>query len=202
MERRAEHLRVSIPRALMADAPEPVRGDRGERVEHFARAASQCQISMADNPRAGPARPIQPARRLRRDTIDEFHLAHRLQRLAIGRVVKRAALHEDRADDVVPAGEVGVELIEGVVRIIDQRGDKGVMRFGKHRDHRAQIPQVVVRVDNRQIGFEDILGVAIRRCHCSLPCAAHRRRVGDTCDTVLAVKSGPAICPAQARPRQ
>ena len=68
---------------------------------------------MPHHPRAIARRTIEPARRLRRDAVDIFDLADRLQRIAIGAVVEGAAFHEDGADDVVAAAcDVRVKLVE------------------------------------------------------------------------------------------
>ena len=148
VKRRAEHLRIGIPCACMANTLEAAGRSGRQRFQHCASTAAQHQVCMAHNTSARPAGAIKSACRLRGNAVDEFDLAHRLQRFAIGAIVERAAFHEDRADNVVARRQVGLQLFEGVMRIIHQRGDEVVMRFGKHRDHRPQIPQVVVRIDD------------------------------------------------------
>ena len=113
---------------------------------------------MADDPGAQPGGAVQPAGRLRGDTVDVLDFADRFQRFAIPAIVERTAFHEDAGDDVVPGGDVGRELIERVVRDGNQRFEEAVPGFGKGRQHGPQVPQVMVRIDDRQIGFDDRLG--------------------------------------------
>ncbi len=125
-----------------------------ERVEHCPRRRSEPQIRMAHNPRAGAKAAIQSACALRGDAVYELDLPHGLQRVAARRIVKRPAFDEDRGDDVVPAVGVLMERIEGVIGRIDQRREEGMPWLGKRGQQRAQVPQVVVRIDDRQFGLE------------------------------------------------
>ena len=113
---------------------------------------------MADDARTGAVRSVEAACALRRDSADELDLAHDLHRLAAGRIVERAAFHEHGADDPVAAARVGQELVECVVGGEANRFEKRMKRFGERAEQRAQIPQVVVRVDDRQVGFDDRFG--------------------------------------------
>ena len=162
MEGRAEHVGIGVPRALVANAAEPARRGFGQRIEHRACGVAIGQVRMADDRRAGPRRAIKPARPPRRDAVDILDLADRLQRLAVSRVVERPALHEHGGDDVVAAGEIGLQLVERIERAFRQRVEERMPRFGKGAHQRAQIPQMMVRIDDRQLGFEDRFGHALR----------------------------------------
>ena len=111
---------------------------------------------MPDDPRARAKVAVKPARALRRDAVDELDLTHRLQRRIGPGPVERAAFHEHGADNVVAAVRIGMECIERVVRRRNQRLDKRMQRLREHADQRAQVPQMVVRIDDRQIGFDDL----------------------------------------------
>jgi hypothetical protein len=92
---------------------------------------------MAAQARAGPSRPVA----LVAAALDEFGLAHRPQSLRTVGAVVLAALQVDRRHDAVPARQVLREVVEQVAPP-------------------GSIEQVVVRVDDRQVGFEDGLAPA------------------------------------------
>ncbi len=112
---------------------------------------------------------------------DEHGLTDRSQMLGPVAPVVRVALDEDRVDDVVPRRQVGLE-------------------FGQPVRQRAALrPEVVVRIDDRQIGVDHVLdhrcqpllGSGLHRCSSPRrhrPPSSVRRKVSD-----------PATC--RCRPR-
>ena len=68
----------------------------------------------------------------------QYALADRAHILRSGRTIARTALDKDRRDDVVAGIDVGQKLVEQIAAA-------GV------------VPQMMVRIDDRQIGFEDRL---------------------------------------------
>ena len=115
VERRAEHIGIGIPCRGMADTAKTATTSGGKRIEHGACVTAKGQIGMADDRMAQPLAAIEPAGPLRGHAVDVFDFAHNLQRITGPSLVECAAFHEDRADDVVPAGRVGVQLVEGVI---------------------------------------------------------------------------------------
>src|SRR5207237_2062198 len=74
----------------------------------------------------------------RRDAGHELRLPHRTQLLRTRRAVHRLALDEDRGDDVVAPADVVEELVEQVAMP-------------------TALPEMMVRVDDGQVGLEDRL---------------------------------------------
>src|SRR4029077_7284539 len=73
------------------------------------------------------------------DRPDELALADRPHFLGTAGAVARAALDEDGRDDVVPRIDVGQQLVEQVAAA-------------------RVIPEMMVRIDDRQAWLEDLLG--------------------------------------------
>ena len=124
MEGRTQHLGIGIPGALVTNALEPSRCGSLERFQHFGSPIAQLKIGVADDRCAGAQVAIKAAGSLCRDAIDEFDLADGLFRIAIGSIVERTALHEDRADHVVAAGHVRMKLVEGVIGVVGKGRDE------------------------------------------------------------------------------
>jgi hypothetical protein len=72
------------------------------------------QIGEADDAGADPRLPVPAARAHRGDAVGELGLAYRLHRLRPLGAVHRARLHIDRGADVVPAFEIGEELVQQI----------------------------------------------------------------------------------------
>ena len=157
VERRTEHVCIGIPGCGMANALEPRAGGH-QRLEHRPRRITAAEVSVPDDRFAEPRRAIEPAGTLRGDAVDEFDFAHALQLIRCAPVVKRTAFHEDRANHVVAAADLGLNFVEGVIGRERDAGDERVAWLGEGRHQRAQVPQVVMRVDDRQVGFEDRFG--------------------------------------------
>ncbi len=113
---------------------------------------------MPDDRRAGAVVAVEPARALRGDAIDEFDFTDRLEFVAPGGIIERAAFHEDSGDHIVTRLRVGLQFVKGVIRRAHQRFEEIVPRFRKGPHQRAQVPQMMMRVDNRQIGVDNRFG--------------------------------------------
>ena len=95
------------------------------------------QIHIADQAGAGPNCSICAARGHRRDAIGEFRLP---QRLPFGRdmqAVHGGSLNIHGRPDVVAAADILIEFIEQIAPV--------------------SIPEMVMRIDDRQFGREDLL---------------------------------------------
>jgi len=116
MGERPEHRRIGVVRTDVPDATETPVSGCDLRLEYHCDTVAAGQIGMTDDARASPQRAVDTAGALRRDAIDEFDLSDRFEvRRRIG-AVERAALDEDRADNVVAAERVGAQLVEQIAR--------------------------------------------------------------------------------------
>ena len=100
------------------------------------------QIDIADDAGDAARRAVFARGAHRRDAGDELGLAERFQLLRAVGAVHLAAFHEAGRDDVVAAAEIGQQILEQVA----------VAR---------PVPQMMVRIDDRQIGFEDLLAALV-----------------------------------------
>ena len=135
---RVAHVVAGIPARSVPDPSEPRTG-RSVRVENVADGRAEVQVGVPDDGGASSCRSVAAARAHRRDAVDELRLADGLQRLRPIGAVHRAAFHEHRGDDVVAAAGVGEQLVEQIA----------VLRV---------VPEVVVRVADRQLRLDDLLG--------------------------------------------
>ncbi len=103
---------------------------------------------MADDPGADPRLAENSAR-----THGELGFADRPHLCGAGPAVHRASLHEHRRDDVVTAVGVGQQFIKEVTPA-------------------RPVPQMVVRIDDGQVGVEDGLATPIK------PRLADRKIIG------------------------
>ena len=158
MEGRSEYLGIGVPGCGMPNTAKAAVTRCHKRLDHRLDRIACGQVGVTDDRSTRPVVAIEPARSLRRDAIDEFDLTHRLHRLIARGVIERAAFHEDRAHDVVTAMRIRKELIEGVIGCANDRLEEIVSGFWKGRKQWAQIPQVVVRIDDRQVGLDDRFG--------------------------------------------
>jgi hypothetical protein len=123
------------------------------RGQHLLDGGAQPQVGAADDAGADARRPIDAARRHRRDAVDELGLADRPQRLPTVRAVHGQALHEHGGRDVVAAAlDVGDEFVEQIAPA-------------------RPVPQMVMGVDDRQLRLQCRLAVA------GEPIRAHREIV-------------------------
>ena len=127
--------RVGVPGGAVADAAEATaRGDDVLFEDAFG-AAADAEIDIADDPGAGPCRAVFAALAHRRHTGDKRRLAKRAQ---FGRpfgAVHLAAFEEHRGADVVAAAQILDQIVQQIA----------VAR---------PVPQMMVRIDDRAIGFE------------------------------------------------
>src|SRR5438477_275263 len=100
-------------------------------------SACQPQIGEADDAGADLGLATAPIRLLG-DRPDEFALADRPHLLGAAGAIARTALDEDGGDDVVPRIDVGQQLVEQIAAP-------------------WMIPEMMMRVDDRQFGLEDLL---------------------------------------------
>ena len=122
----------------MSNAAKPpvACGDLG--FQHACDPVTEPQISVADDTGAKPRRTVATACAHRRCPVDELGLPDWLHfDRAIG-AIHRAALDEDSSGDVVPAAGVGEQ-------------------FAYEKPVFVAIPQMVVRIDNRQSRLDDFL---------------------------------------------
>ena len=104
------------------------------------RAVAEQQIDVADDAGADRGLAVAAARGHRRHAIGELDLADGPERLRAVRAVHRAAIDIDGGDDVVAGGDVGRHLLDHVAQA-------------------AAVPEMVMRIDDRAGGIDDLLGV-------------------------------------------
>jgi hypothetical protein len=114
------------------------RGRSHVRAQHLFGTGPQRQVNQADDAHGHPRRPVGAARRHGGDAIDELGLAQRTQLLGSLGTIAGRAFDEDRTFDVVAAAGVGQQVRQQIAM-------------------RGKIPQVMVRIDDCQIGFEYFL---------------------------------------------
>ena len=137
----------------MADAAQTVAAGTDVRLQDRLDPAAQSQIGVADDPGADPRLAVDSARTHGGDAVSELGFADRPHLDRAAPTVHRPGLHEHRRDDVVTAAGVGQELIEEVTPA-------------------RPVPQMVVRINDRQVGVEDGLEAPIK------PRLADRKIVG------------------------
>ena len=124
----------------MPDAAEAAVAGNDLRLQHRLRAVAEQQIDVADDAGADRGLAVAAARGHRRDAIGELDLADGAERLRAVRAVHRAAIDIDGGDDVVAGGDVGRHLLDHVAQA-------------------AAVPEMVMRIDDRAGGIDDLLGV-------------------------------------------
>jgi hypothetical protein len=150
----------------VADAAKAVASGPQMRGKHRFDPGAEREIGMSDNRGAGPDLAIAAARAHGGNAVDELGLANRPHLRRPARAQHRARLHINGRDDIVPAAGVGQELVEQIAPS-------------------GPIPQMVMRIDNRQLRLEDRLLVAIEpilphgEVMSDLGCAGGRSGHGD-----------------------
>ena len=159
--KRAQHFGVVVMGGAVADAAEAAMPRRDMRAQDVLGHAAQSQIDVADDAGAGAHGPVESARAHGGDAVDEFRLADAAQIVGPVGAVHGTAFHIDGADDVVPASKIAQKLVEQVTRHAADdvheamRGRRQVLQ-----DVRRPVPQMMMRIDDRQIRFEDVFGHA------------------------------------------
>ena len=128
-----------VPRRRVAHAAESPAAGPDVRLQHRLDAVAQGEIGEAHDAGGDARRPVEAALAHRRHAGHELGLAHRPHLLGPARAVHRVAFDEHRGDDVVAGADVGEELVQQVAVV-------------------RAVPQVMMGVDDRQVGLEDRLG--------------------------------------------
>jgi hypothetical protein len=111
------------------------------------------QIGKSHDSRTRPRLTVSAARRQHRDGVHHLGFTDRAERHRPSPAVHSAALHEHGRDDVVAAHQIDDQLLQQIA------------------PRRTIVPQMVVRIDDRQFGFDDVLA------HLVEPGGAHDRMV-------------------------
>ena len=149
----------------MAHAAKPAAAGAHMRQQYRLDPVAEGQIGVADDAGRDPGLAVIARGAHRGDAGDELGLADRPHLGGAVRAVHRMAFDEHGGDDVVAAVEVGQQFVEQIAVPAAQ-------------------PQMMVRVDDRQIGIEDRL----RRGR-GEPCLVRRDRCGRTARRCGAVSS-------------
>ena len=80
--------------------------------EHALRPVTEAKVNISDNPLAHARCAIGAALAHRRDPVDKFRLAERLQRFVAGRPIHRPALDKHARDDVVAGSKISQQLVQ------------------------------------------------------------------------------------------
>src|SRR6266446_1484110 len=134
--------RVCMPSGTVADALEASARKGDVLLENALGAAADPQVDIADDPGNAPCRPVFARCAHRRNTVDEFGLAKGFKFQRLLGAIHLAAFLEAGRDDVVAAADIGEQILEQVA----------VAR---------PVPHVMVRIDNRQIGIEDLFAALV-----------------------------------------
>ena len=126
-----------MPDHRVAHAPKPLAGNRDHRLEHRDDAIAKRKVSPADDGLANARWSEQSRCAKRGGSIGEIDLAHVRHFTRTLLAQHRAALHEDGGDDGVAASNV-IDVVMGHVAMI------------------RTIPQMVVRIDDGQRGFDGV----------------------------------------------
>ena len=130
--------RARVPRPRVAHAAEAPAAGPDMRLQHRLHAVAEREVGEAHDARGDARRPVGAARAHRRHAGDELGLAHGPHLLGARGAIHRMALDEDGGDDVVPGADVVEELVQEIAVV-------------------GPLPQVVMRVDDGQVGLEDRL---------------------------------------------
>ncbi len=128
--------RIIVPGGAVADALEAAARDRHVLFEDALGATADAEIDVADDAVDAFRLAVFAAGAHRRDAIDEFGLAQRLQLLRGVGAIHLAAFLKAGRDDIVAATDIVEQVLEQIA----------VAR---------PVPHVMVRVDDRQIGLDD-----------------------------------------------
>ena len=130
---------AGVPAGRMAHTAEPSATGPDQRFQHRLDAVAEGEIGEAHNASGDTRRPIEAAGAHRGDASDELGFAHRSQLFRSVGAVHAVAFLEHRGDDVMTGADVGEKVVEQVTMV-------------------RPIPQVVMGIDNGEVGIEDGLG--------------------------------------------
>ena len=128
-----------VPRRRVPHPAEAPATGAQMRLQHRLHAVAQGEIREAHDAGGDPRGPVHAARAHRGLAGHELGLAHRPHLHGPGRAVHRVAFEEHGGDQVVAGRRVREEVGQEVAVAL-------------------AVPQVVMRVDDRQLGLEDGLG--------------------------------------------
>ncbi len=137
---------VAIPRHTVAEAAQTPAGGGDLCFEQFAHARTDAEVAAADDALGDAARSVTARRTHRRDAVDELDLAQRRHLAWAALAVHRAAFEEDGRDDVVSAADIGQQLGQQIAAAL------------------RRVPEMVVRVDDRQVRLQRRFGVLRQPC--------------------------------------
>ena len=136
---------AGVPGHAVADAAEAPAADGDLCLQHVAHARAEGEIGVADDRLGDAARAVIARRAHGGDAVDELDLADRRHLGGAVPAVHRLALEEDGGDDVVSAADIGQQLGQEVA---------AAMR---------RVPEVMVRIDDRQLRLQRRLGRPLRQ---------------------------------------
>ncbi len=122
-----------------ADASKPPATGNDLRLQYLFDRGAQCEIGIADDAGANPCAAIAAAGAHRRDTVGEFDFANRAHLCGPMGAVHRQPFEIDGRGDIVTAAGVGQEIRQQIAAGL------------------RPIDQMMVRIDNRQLGIDDRL---------------------------------------------
>ena len=115
------------------------------RLQHVAHARAERQVGVADDRLGDAARAVIARRAHGGDAVDELDLAHRRHLGRAVLAVHRLAFEEHGGDDVVAAADVGQQLGQEVAAAL------------------RRVPEMMVRIDDRQFRLQRRLGRPLRQ---------------------------------------
>ena len=134
----ADHV-ARIPRRRVTHAAKSPAAGADLRLQHGLDSIAEREIGEAHDPRGDTRRAVEAAVAHRGDPCDELGLTDRPELRRPASAVHRVAFHEHGGDHVVAGAQVGEQLVQQVAVV---------------RPH----PQMMMGVDDRQLGLEDRLG--------------------------------------------
>ena len=146
-----------VARQNMANTPKPPTRRVDMRLQYGVHLVAQLQIGIADDTGANPCFYAAPLG-LARDVRNEFGFTDRAQRHRTGAAVGVTALQKNSGDHLVPGGKVGQQVIEQISA--------------------GQVPQMVVRIDNGQVGFQRFFKPGLEPCRLQTEHADDGQAVG------------------------
>ena len=134
---------MRVPSHRVPYPPESVGACGLEGLEHRLDGVAEIQVGVPDYRSGRTGWAVQPALTGRSQTLDELDLAYGLHLVRTAGPVHCTCLNEHGGADVVSAVHVVSEFVQQVSLVRDAL--------------RAKIPEVVVRIADRKIGFEGLL---------------------------------------------
>jgi len=140
------------------DATKAAAAGRNHRLQHLLDRRAERQIGIADDTGADLRLPVGPARSHRPDAVGEFDFAHRAQLGGACCAVHRQPFEVHSRGNVVPAPQIREQFRQQVAAGL------------------RAVDQVMMRVDNRQIGLDDFFAAPVEPLLPDRQVQAERRR--------------------------